>query len=880
MNLIIHQLRKDLLRTRWLILLWCLVLVLRFALVGANNDPSDNAWQITYQLLTTLTTLLDALLILVIVPLVIQQEPLLGTTAFWLTRPLSRSTLFASKTLFVSVLLILPIVVQSTVLLANGVTLREVALSIPWLLITQLCWIVSVAVVAVLTPSFGRFAIGMVIYLIILFVLTYIFQIARIFGNVNAFMATAPSLTDSRSLVSASWTIALGAIVLFAQYLWRKPILGGAFAVAALLGPIFIEQFWPWNFLKPPVNFVHADAIVPSALTLGLEKHVDAFDSASFRGGLPKKAVQGTIDFGGITDAGTIKISQVDSSLKTATGVPVPTTEPNQNTVFSSSLNRSALETALGVPLINTSVGRGGQQQMQLFTLENAEYLKVREQPLQYDGTAHGIIYKYASTAELPLQKGAEFRRGSQRLTLTGILHQPDGVDITAREQDVQLPLSLRSDQDVVETGLGRRGYVAYALVNRKLKQAVMEKQNNFGGMYRIFSSTGTPLIHTPLMIGFGPENNNDWPVPIDETWLKDAVLVRLEMVPVAPFTKSFSYAGLLLDENSIETRARLAAEVAPPPIADLDKIVLPPNADRKQVSDYISAILDASRQQNTWSDSDPEIQMLEQVGAENVDLLIEAAAENHNYYLNHAINDLAQPDQEKLVFRALPGNHDLINTVIRHRWQQDARPLLVAALPTAVNSLPNRWIDTVASFHDPATYPALRDYYVGHPHRAAYEALAKIPDFDLRGAVHAAWKLINDPTRAWATRNLLEPAAEMGEPDFPDVATQLLENRNQYDHQFAAKALRAFTPATGATDSDLLDWMKTNRANLVFEPTLKKFVLRAPKSTTMSPAPGPSLPAPPANNSSVSSPQPSFPAASSPPSSVPSSAIPPPATH
>lgn len=598
MNLIIHQLRKDVLRTRWLILTWFSVLVLRFGLVGANSDPSDNAWQITYQLVTGLTMLLDSLLILTIVPIVIQQEPLLGTTAFWLTRPLSRPRLFASKALFASVLLTLPVVVQSIVLLANGVTLREAALSIPWLLITQLSWIVSVAVLAVLTPSFGRFAIAMVIYFIILFVLTYIFEIARLFGNVNAFAATTVSLTVSRGLVEALWTITLGAIVLFAQYLWRKPALAWAFAVAALLGPIFIGQLWSWNFLQPAVNFVPDGAIVPAKLTLGLEKRVFVFDTVSFRGGLPRKTVQGTIDFGGITDAGTIKISQLDSSIKTPAGVLVPT-QPNQSTYSYPLLNRDALEAALGVSIIDSSTIRGAQSE-ELFTLENGDYTKVRAQPLQYDGTAHGIIYKYVCAAELPLQKGAEFRRGSYRLTLTSILRQPDGVDIGAREQDVQLPFSLRSDQDVSETSFGRSGYVAYALVNRKLKQAVMERQNNFGGVYHIFSSSGNPLIHAPVLISFDPENNSGtWTVPIDEPWLRDAVLVRLEMVPVAPFTKSFSYPGLALDETSVLTRPRLANALPPPPVADLDKIALPPNAGRQQVSAYIAAILDASRQQN-----------------------------------------------------------------------------------------------------------------------------------------------------------------------------------------------------------------------------------------------------------------------------------------
>ncbi len=79
---------------------------------------------------------------------------------------ISRPKLLASKALFDSVLLILPIVVQSIVLRANGVTLREAARAIPRLLVAQLSWIVCIAVLAVLTPSFGRFALAIVIYFI------------------------------------------------------------------------------------------------------------------------------------------------------------------------------------------------------------------------------------------------------------------------------------------------------------------------------------------------------------------------------------------------------------------------------------------------------------------------------------------------------------------------------------------------------------------------------------------------------------------------------------------------------------------------------------------------------------------------------------------
>jgi hypothetical protein len=480
--------------------------------------------------------------------------------------------------------------------------------------------------------------------------------------------------------------------------------------------------------------------------------------------------------------------------------------------------------------------------QQQICTLDNKDYEKYRSQPLKYEGHAEGLIYVYKQAVELPLKKGAEFRRGSYRLLVTDVLHQPDGADIMAREQDVELQFALRSDQDKNQnfSSFGNKSAV-YLLVNRKLNQAVMEKQNELGNI-RFFGSSEA-LNHTPLTISFGPENNlSSWKIPIDEAWLKDATLVRLELVPVAGFTKSFSYNGLILDDTGSQFRTRLLAQMTPVQLADLEKITLPANADRKQVTDYIDAIIGASKQQSQWSDSDPEVSMLEQVGPENVDLLIQAAAENHNYYLNTAIRLFAQPDQKDLVLHALPSNHDLIGTVIAHHWEQDAKPILVAALST-MDFLPNRWIDAVAAFHDPATYPALRDYYIQHPHRAVYQSLKSIPDFDLRGMVDAAWKLINDPTRSAATRNLLEPAAEMGEPDFPTVATRLLQSKIPGEPMFARKALREYTPATGATDADLVNWMQTHEAQLVFDPTAKRFVMASTGAPSPAPASGTSPP-------------------------------------
>lgn len=222
MNLVIHQFKKDILRTRVVLALWLLLIVIQLVLASWVPKPGDTLMQGFSTALSGLLAAFNYLLLLVLVPLLVHQEPLVGTTAFWFTRPISRGTLLTSKALFVFVLVAVPILSQCILFLVNGVTVHDVALAVPELLLSQLAWISIIAMLAVLTPNFSRFAITGAIILVVFYLGLFILQMVLLARNPQSFTNTVISLTSSRGLVSSAVIIGFGGAVVYLQYLTRR----------------------------------------------------------------------------------------------------------------------------------------------------------------------------------------------------------------------------------------------------------------------------------------------------------------------------------------------------------------------------------------------------------------------------------------------------------------------------------------------------------------------------------------------------------------------------------------------------------------------------------------------------------------------------------
>ncbi|MDE2965718.1 MAG: hypothetical protein OXU26_17560, partial [Acidobacteriota bacterium] len=82
--------------------------------------------------LAWLLAALDFGLLVLIVSQLIQRDSTVGSTAFWLSRPVSGARLLAGKSLFLLLAVILPTVAaQFLTLLFNGVTLYDAFRSVP-----------------------------------------------------------------------------------------------------------------------------------------------------------------------------------------------------------------------------------------------------------------------------------------------------------------------------------------------------------------------------------------------------------------------------------------------------------------------------------------------------------------------------------------------------------------------------------------------------------------------------------------------------------------------------------------------------------------------------------------------------------------------------
>ena len=831
MNLLFHQLRKDLRHTRVLVGMWLVLVIARFALVGWNVDPGDAGMQSVFSMVSILTVIFGFLLILVLVPQVIHQEPLVGTLAFWFTRPLSRATLLGSKVLFFALLVALPMIVQTIVFLTNGVTLHDVALAIPQLFLSQATWMLTLAALAVLTPSSGRFIVTGAIVLVSVYIFEFIVQVARIFsGDLGQFQVAA-SLTSSRTIVSDLLLIGFASATVINQYLTRRTKRSIVLALAALISSQIVSLFWPLDFMKPPVAITSDPGFHVEAIgTPSMVSNLNVSDQAAFRGGDPSKTVQGTLVIPGCPPGYLVKVNEINSTLKTADGHTIETTLPANFYAFNRP-SRETIERALGdVPVLNMQ-GISNGISVALFAMSATTYRDVVSSELDYTGFVTGEVCKYASTAEIPVVKGGRFVQGSDRETISNVLEQGKGVEIQMQKQSINLLFAPQPNQDRTNDFMST-GKVLYVLVNRKRHEALIQKQDN--SFFPNFNLEEI-LSHQPVRIGFGPEDNDSQRAllpTLDKAWLADAMLVRLELAPVSLFSRTLAVPHFRLDGSFRGGNVPTVSRVAD--LNTLDKITLPVPATRDQTRNYISSILLASAQGEAFTDHDPQIRMLEQVGPQNVDLLIDLTRTSHSFYLNWAIRDLVREDHRDLVIAAFPSNHDLIDVIVGHHWEKDASAALLAALAgngTDGTSLQNiergdAIAVALASLKDPKTYPVLSTYYVQRPDRRLFDTLAACPGFDVKAMVDAAWQN-RVHAQEWEIRNVLGPAFQFNEPDVLNTALKLLKTNDRYTEQMVDKTLRTYTPVVGSNESELIAWITAHKDKLVFDPAAKKFVLQ-----------------------------------------------------
>ena len=143
MKTITHIFRKDWTRLQFLMLPWLAILLLQVVLNSSFFVESFVAQVKMPSNIGSVLIFIKGLLSVVMIVLLIHDDTLVGTSAFWLTRPIARRDLFLSKMIFLlGLFVLLPVVSEASILLVNGYHLKYFLLAFVDILIQLGGWLI------------------------------------------------------------------------------------------------------------------------------------------------------------------------------------------------------------------------------------------------------------------------------------------------------------------------------------------------------------------------------------------------------------------------------------------------------------------------------------------------------------------------------------------------------------------------------------------------------------------------------------------------------------------------------------------------------------------------------------------------------------------
>ena len=809
MSLVKHIFMKDLRRLRLFLCFWIPVVLIATVAASIQAPANDFALQTTLKVTTVLTAVLQVIMMALIIPLLMHSEPLVGTTAFWLTRPLKKSDVMKAKFVFAGVVFVLiPMLIQLIMLLAHQVPLGYIAPALAERALNQASFTLLLIGFSVLTRNFGFFALVAGIYIAVGLILAVVVQI---FQQLQAFEGSGAGIitTDSRMLLSTLVGLLLFSAMIFVQYRYRKISWAYSLLTLEFLLSLWITSFSDIAFFPKPTGTLAAEDAKRIEIALG-NRNTNISDSFSMRPNKEKrKELRGNFRYENLPENGFAKARKVHATLE-ADGLEVGEGS-GDGSLSSHFMAKEALAETLA-PLEAVFADRHIYHSDRLLKMKESEYIALKGKSGRYSAELEIDVFRYTIAATLPLQVDENFRQGPYNASIASILRETQGCTVIVRERDIN-PLFKRDRRPTAVTRW------SFALANKKKGEAYLPERDNGQQIFQTESSglsTANKLLRFSSVDKFGT---------LDGAWLDDAELIIIETEWLGEIQRTYTEDVFSIKGSNQGGPAIIPNTKAKDNIEKLAAIELPDDPSRADVKTYIQKIQNISATQSSFGTRDPQVGMLTDIGAEHLDLLIEASG-GRDYYLRRAIENLAAEEHKELILAHLGEHFHLAKSVVKFGWQEEARKTLLDGLKYS-EDLPKSWLQSVARFQDPETYPLLTDYLIRARHRDdAYDEIKDLPGIELDEAVAKAWK--NAQYDGWERLNTIPLALQFGHKDALSAITIALNDESTHS-SWNNKLRKSFSQHTGISGSDeeLRIWYLANKDRLRFNPETKMFVVK-----------------------------------------------------
>ena len=554
MNLTLHLAAWDLRYLRHYLGLWLGLVVLQAVLIGYYGQlpglfpfPGSRVLDVVMPGLVWVVAVLKICLLAVLVAQMVQKDSTVGSTAFWLSRPVSRVRLLAGKSLFLASSVVLPtLLVEAVLLFVCGVTPYDTLRSVPQILLLTLLALAPLMMLAAVTTSLARmFLLGILFFpgLPLLGFLLW-FALSRVYRRPFD-LAFLPDL-GAGDLGVPLVLLSTAVTVIGFQYLTRRTLVSRVLLVSGVALALLFFGSW----IREAGTAASREAIPvdpglldPAKIGARIEDDSLSLNRVMYMGG--RFSPFGRTEGNSVILRGTVALDPLPSS-------PGITVTPESIVAKLRSASGSRILGSFGshrsrwggpsVIHLGPPIDPGKAALLArltgdvpwLFEFDESDYERYRGVPLAYSAEVVFLVQR-PEVSELQPKTGARLERGSGRTEIHSVGRDGSGP------LTIYLTETRHRLRGEAETG------TRYLLVNRSRGQALRGSITNFTlhsppliwGHFPMLEVRCSKLDFHPSLVGF----------ELDAAWLDGAALIRLETTSLGHFSKSIRMESLVLDQ-------------------------------------------------------------------------------------------------------------------------------------------------------------------------------------------------------------------------------------------------------------------------------------------------------------------------------------------
>jgi hypothetical protein len=437
----------DVRRFRWAIVAWIVLIatatVFDIVVPSFSYEEQHRFIGTTRQTVTLLVLTLHFLSVLLIA-LVVQAHPPVGTEAFWMTRPIEPRVMWSAKTALAAVLMVgLPVLAQAVVMAIHGVPAIQIARVGADSAVFRMLWVAIFMTFAALTQ-------GMAQFLLLSGAVLAITAVTLVFGFGMSAQVERPlfegvpldrQLADPTRVLLTIIGVALACLAAAAlQYHTRLRSRTIPVLILALCVVAGLVSLWPWRTFEPRLT-VPAWAMDASRARLMADAGTAEFDGPlSTRQALSDSwwGARARVVIDGMERGWYGQPNLVDASLSIAGG-PTLTSPGATFDRTTPSARQAALREALDVRWIGMAYtpDEGPHYQPTVFGVRETDVRRYPSAVGSYRGRFRIDLDKVTVGASLPLTAGASHQSGAYHVAIEQVQRAPDGsVTIILRERD------------------------------------------------------------------------------------------------------------------------------------------------------------------------------------------------------------------------------------------------------------------------------------------------------------------------------------------------------------------------------------------------------------------------------------------------------------